>query len=134
MSLIADLLYKAPHLSATSKFSVFNGIFYMATGGLFLLWPDSVQTLFQDRPFVGHEQALFRIIGMAVAVIGWFYFFGGRSGLRQFVAASILDRIFLVPAVLLPLVLSGVFPHSLGGFAILDPCLGLVAWILSRKN
>ena len=106
----------------------------MATGGLFILWPDSVQILFQDRPFVGSEQALFRVIGMAVAVIGLLYFFGGRSGLRQFVAASIIDRIFLVPAVLLPLVLSGIFPHSLGVFAILDPCLGLAAWMLSRRS
>ena len=134
MSLLSELLYKAPNLSAASNFSILNGVFYMATGALFILWPGSVQTLFQDPPFVGNEQALFRVIGMAVAVIGWLYFFGGRSGLRQFVAAAIIDRIILVPAVLLPLVLSGVFPHSLGVFAILDPCLGIAAWILSRRN
>lgn len=46
----------------------------MATGSLFIFWPGSVQTLFQDPPFVGNEQALFRVIGMAVAVIGWLYF------------------------------------------------------------
>lgn len=134
MALIRDLFYKAPNLSAASNFSILNGIFYMATGSLFIFWPGSVQTLFQDPPFVGNEQALFRVIGMAVAVIGWLYFFGGRSGLRQFVAASIIDRIILVPAVLLPLLLSGIFPHSLGVFAILDPCLGFVAWMLSRRN
>ena len=70
MSLLTDLLYKAPNLSAASNFSIFNGVFYIATGALFILWPDSVQTLFQDPSFVGHERALFRVIGMAVAVIG----------------------------------------------------------------
>ena len=63
--------------------------------------------------FVGREAALVRILGMTVAIIGWFYLFGGRSGGRQVVAASVLDRIILVPLVLVPIAISGVFPHLL---------------------
>ena len=100
----------------------------MAAGLQLLLWPGAVQTLFLDPEFVGHEGALIRIIGMTVAVIGWFYFFGGRAGGRQIVAASILDRVILVPLVLVPTALAGVFPHLLLTFAVLDPILGLIAW------
>jgi hypothetical protein len=71
---------------------------------------------------------------MAVAIIGWFYLFGGRSGGRQVVAASVLDRIILVPLVLIPLALAGVFPRLLLTFAVLDPLLGLVAWYLLARE
>jgi len=76
---------------------------------------------------------MMRVLGMTVAIIGWFYFFGGRAGGRQIVAASILDRIVLVPLVLVPAAAGGVFPHTLMLFAVLDPVLALVAWrLLSR--
>jgi hypothetical protein len=61
-------------------------------------------------------------------VIGWLYLFGGRAGARQIVAASVVDRLVLVPAVLVPLAIAGVFPHLLWTFAILDPALGIGAW------
>jgi hypothetical protein len=83
-----------------------------------------------DRAFVGDESGLMRAIGMAVVVIGWFYLIGGRSGARQLVAASILDRLTLVPVVLVPLALAGVFPHLLMVFAILDVTLAIGAWVL----
>ena len=87
-----------------------------------------------DRAFVGDEAALIRVMGMTVAVIGWLYVFGGRSGGRQVVAASVVDRLVLVPAVLVPLALAGVFPHLLLAFAILDPLLGIGAWLLLRAK
>jgi hypothetical protein len=71
---------------------------------------------------------------MAVVVIGWLYLFGGRSGSRQFGPASVLDRVVLVPAVLVPIVIAGIFPHTLGAFAILDPTLGIGAWVLHNRK
>ena len=106
----------------------------MTAGGVLMLWPGAVQTLLLDPEFVGREAALVRVLGMALAIIGWFYFFGGRSGGRQIVAASVLDRIILVPLVLVPIALSGVFPHTLFAFAALDPLLGIVAWYLLNKE
>ena len=40
-----------------------------------------------------------RVIGLTVVVIGWLYVFGGRIGARQIVAASVIDRLIFVPAV-----------------------------------
>ena len=134
MSFFSDLLEKPAGLSTASKYSVMNGFIYLALGALLIVWPGAVQTIFMDAPFVGHESALFRVLGMTVAVIGWLYLFGGRSGARQLGPASVLDRVVLVPAVLVPIVLAGVFPHTMGAFAILDPALGIGAWVLHNRK
>jgi hypothetical protein len=73
-------------------------------------------------------------MGMAVMVIGWLYLFGGLSGGRRIVAASVLDRLVLVPLVLVPLAIAGVFPHLMLAFAVLDPTLGIGAWLLLNRS
>jgi hypothetical protein len=60
--------------------------------------------------------------------------FGGRSGARQVVASSVVDRLIFVPAVLIPLAVAGVLPHLFVTFAILDPCLAIGAWVLLHRN
>jgi hypothetical protein len=132
MSFSSDLLETVPSPSQASKWTAMNGLIYLGLGALFLVWPGAVQTIFVDKPFVGQEEALFRVIGMTVMVIGWLYLFGGRSGSRQVVAASVLDRWILVPAVLVPLSIFGVFPHALLAFALLDASLAFGAWVLRR--
>jgi hypothetical protein len=134
MSLIKDLLSKPSGLTAASKYTVINGVVYLVAGTSLVLWPGVVQTLFMDRAFIGHEGALFRVIGMTLMVIGWLYLFGGRSGARQFVAASVIDRLVFVPAVLLPLAIAGVFPHLFFTFAVLDPSLAIGAWVLLGRS
>src|SRR6476469_8414979 len=76
------------------------------------------------------EAALIRVMSMTVMVFGWLYLFGGLSGGRRIVAASVLDRVVLAPLVLVPLAIAGVFPHFLLAFAVLDPTLGIGAWLL----
>ena len=93
-----------------------------------------VQALFRDAAFVGNESALIRVMGMTVMVIGWLYLFGGLSGGRRIVAASVLDRVVLVPLVLVPLAIAGVFPRFLLTFAVLDPTLGVGAWLLLSRS
>jgi hypothetical protein len=134
MSLMRDLLEKPTTLSTASKFTVTNGVFYLGCGALLIAWPGVVQTIFKDPAFVGHEEALTRLIGMTLAIIGWLYLFGGRSGARQIVAASVVDRLVLVPAVLVPLAIAGVFPHLLTTFAILDPLLAIGAWVFLGRE
>ena len=80
------------------------------------------------------SKPLFRVIGLTVMVIGWLYLFGGRSGSRQVVVASVLDRWILVPVVLVPIAIAGVFPHVLLAFALLDASLALGAWVLRRRK
>ena len=101
MSLIKHLLEKPRSLNQDAKYTVFNGVAYMAVGTLLIAWPGVTQTVFRDAAFAGHEEAPMRVIGLTVAVIGWLYIFGGRSGARQFVAASVLDRLVFVPLVLI---------------------------------
>jgi len=136
MSLIKELLYKPPGLSTASKYTAVNGVLYLGSGGLLIAWPGVIQTIFADQAFVGHEEALARLIGMTLAIIGWLYLFGGRTGARQIVAASVIDRVVLVPAVLIPLAMADVFPHLLMTFAVLDPLLGIGAWwlLVRAKN
>ena len=130
-----QILRESPgSLAPSSRFTVFNGVLYLCAGAVFLVWPGVVQTFLLGPPFEGREESLTRVLGMAVAIIGWFYIFGGRSGARQVVAASVLDRVVLVPLVLGPLALSGVFPAVLGAFAVLDPVLGLIAWYLLARE
>jgi len=72
-------------------------------------------------------------MGMLLTIIGWFYIFGGRTGGRQSVAASVLDRLIFVPLVMVPIAMSGAFPRALLVFAVIDPVLAIVAWRLLSK-
>jgi len=110
-----------------------NSLFYLGSGALMMVWPGAIQTIFRDASFIGNEAALIRILDMTVTVIGWLYLFGSLSGDRRIVAASVLDRVVLVPLVLVPLAVAGVFPHFLLTFAVLDPTLGIGAWLLLSR-
>jgi hypothetical protein len=133
MSLI-DTLVKKPSLTAASKFQSLNGIIYLAAGLGLILWPGLVQVLFRDPPFTAHESALFRAIGLTIAVIGWHYYFGGRTGGKQVVAAGLIERLIYVPLVLLPLAFTGVFPHTFVAFTALDVGLAIRAGMLLRAE
>jgi len=129
-----DLLEKPIGLSTASKYTALNGVGYLMVGGVLILWPGVAQTIFMEPAFVGHESALMRVIGLTVVVIGWLYVIGGRSGARQFVAASVIDRLVFVPAVLVPLAIAGVFPHLFLAFTIFDASLAIGAWALLRRG
>jgi hypothetical protein len=133
-SLLNDLRQKPQRLSTASKYTALNGIGYLAIGAILIAWPGAIQTVFREPPFAGHEQALMRVIGLTVVVIGWLYLFGGRSGARQFIVASVIDRLVFVPAVLVPLAIAGVFPRLFLTFTIVDALLAVGAWtLLARK-
>jgi len=134
MSFTEDLLRTPSERTVGSRYTAWNGLIYLALGILFILWPTSVQTLFRERAFAADEQGLFRVLGLAVVVIGWLYLFGGRAGGRQVVAASVIDRLIFVPAVLLPLAMAGVFPHVLVAFALLDMSLAVGAWVILART
>jgi hypothetical protein len=60
--------------------------------------------------------------------------FGGRSGAQQIAAASVIDRLIFVPAVLIPVAIAGVFPHLLLIFVVFDALLAVGAWILFARR
>lgn len=133
MALIKTLLEKPPNLTSASKYTTFNGFVYLVVGLLLIVWPGVTQTLFMDPTFVGHEEGLLRVIGLTI-VIGWLYVFGGRSQAQQIVAASVIDRLIFVPAVLIPVAMADVFPHLLLTFAAFDALLAIGAWILFART
>ena len=134
MSFLKDLRHKPPGLTVASKYTALNGIGYLVVGVILIVWPGVTQTLFREPAFAGHEQALMRVIGLTVVVIGWLYLFGGRSGARQFIAASVIDRLIFVPAVLIPLAIAGVFPRLFLIFTIVDALLAVGAWALLARE
>jgi len=134
MSLIKDLRDKPSRLTVASKYTALNGIGYLVMGAILIVWPGVTQAFFREPAFAGHEQALMRVIGLTVAVIGWLYFFGGRSGARQFIAASVIDRLIFVPAVLIPLAIAAVFPRLFLTFTIIDALLAIGAWVLLARE
>lgn len=134
MPLLKALLAKPASLSGASRFTAANGLLYMSSGLLLVAWPGVIQTIFMEGAFAGREEGLVRVLGLTLGVIGWFYFFGGRSGAEQIVAASVVDRLVFVPIVLVPIALAGIFPNLLFTFAILDPALALIAWVLFRRD
>ena len=84
--------------------------------------------------FVGHEGKLFRAVGMILMVVGLLYLFGGGSGARQVVGASVIDRVTFVPVVPMLLAAAGTFPHTFVTLAILERTLGIGAWVLLNRT
>jgi hypothetical protein len=133
MSPIKIALQKPANLTTASKYTVFNGFVYFWLGVLLILWPGAVQTLLGERPFVGDEQSLFRVLGMTVAIIGYYLLVGGHSGSRQATAASVIDRLTIVPLVLLPLVIEGVFPRFFVAIVMVDIGLAISTWVILNR-
>lgn len=133
MSLVKIALEKPTDLTTASKYTVFNGLVYLGLGVLLIFWPGAIQTLFRERAFMGDEQGLFRALGMAVALIGYYLLIGGRAGSRQATAASVIDRLTIVPLVLLPLAIAGVFPRFMVAVVFVDFCLATSTWVLMHQ-
>ena len=133
MSPIKIALEKPASLTTASRYTVFNGFVYFGLGVLLILWPGAVQTLLGERPFVGDEQSLFRVLGMTVGIIGYYLLVGGHSGSRQATAASVIDRLTIVPLVLLPLAIEGVFPRFFVAIVIVDISLAISTWVILNR-
>ncbi|MEW5849187.1 MAG: hypothetical protein AB2A00_10240 [Myxococcota bacterium] len=134
MKKLLRILMQAPaNLPLSSRYIVGNGLFYMSFAVLTYAWPGMAQTIFQDPPFTAHEEPMLRLVGMTLFVIGWLYFWSGRWGALNVVAASVLGRL-AVPFALAPVILSGTLPHLLITFAVLDPLLAVGAWVLLARE
>lgn len=125
----------APPHSRLSRYVVANGILYLGIGASIYLLPASVlMRLFFLDHLTGYEDGLARAVGVAVAIIGWFYVMGGRTRADSFGLSTVVDRL-LIPVVLVPLWLLGTAPPGIVlPFAILDPLLGIGAYLIWRRE
>src|SRR5689334_6226835 len=89
-------------LGPLSRYIVANGWFYLAVGLILLVAPQGGQELAFQAELGGHDAGFVHVIGMTVAIIGFFYVIGGRTGSDSFALATVVDRL-LVPFVLIPL-------------------------------
>jgi hypothetical protein len=120
--------------SRLSQYTVWNGYAYLAMGALFYAAPAVLLLVPGFPPFAGHDEGLIRALGLTVAIIGWFYVFGGRSQSTAFGLSTVVDRL-LLPLFLAPLIVTEAIPVPLGAaFAVLDPVLGFGAWWIWRSE
>ena len=119
---------------ALSRYTFWNGVVYLVLGGALYLAPELVRRLLFMAPFAGNEEGYMRLLGVAVAIIGWFYVFGARTRADSFALSTVADRI-AVPALLLPLYFTGQVPAGpVLAFALLDPLLALGAYLIWRRQ
>lgn len=110
------------------------GLFYGATGLFLYAFPGGLSSAGAADPLQGQEAGLIRVLGMTLAVVGWFYWMGGRTNADSFGLGTVADRL-LVPVFLLPLAATGaVDPGLIVPIAILDPLLGLGALLIWSRT
>ena len=110
--------------SKLAKFVSLQGIFYMVVGAAMSVCPSGLLALISGMPT--EQLGLVRVCGFMVVLIGWFYFFGGRTGADSFAMATVADRL-VVPIVLMAMVLLADVSLQLAApFAVLDPVLAFL--------
>ena len=114
-------------LTPTNRFLVKQGFLYIGLGLLHLLVPGVVgQLLFM--PISEVEEPLYRVVGVSLLVIGYFYIQSARSNTYFFVTTTILDRLTFVPAGIIICYLGGAPVQICAAFGILDPVLALLTY------
>lgn len=133
MSFVAALLATSPNSTPLARYTAWNGALYLALGAIFYAYPGALQ-LAGAAPFAANEEGLVRALGAAVAVIGWLYIFGARTRADSFGLATVVDRL-AIPVLLVPLVVLGMVDPFLGvPFAVLDPVLGIGAFVIWSRS
>lgn len=134
MSFFQSLLHTDRPATPLSRYTCGCGLFYLGCGAAMYAWPGLLQFALKAAPFAGREEGMMRLCGFTVAVIGYFYVFGSRTRRDSFGLATVLDRL-AVPFFLLPLGASGaVEPVFAYVFSVLDPLLGLGAYLIWRRT
>ena len=120
-------------LTPLARYTQANGVLYLSLGFSIYAWPEALSFLGAD-PLEGQEAGLCRMLGFAIAIIGWFYVMGARTNRDSFGLATFADRM-LVPVFAVPLVVTGqVDPMIVLPIAILDPILGIGAFLIWKRQ
>lgn len=127
-------LLEAPPATPLGRYTQANGLLYAVMGLTLFAFPGIFVTLGADE-FEAGEEGLVRALAFVLVVIGWFYVMGGRTAADSFGLATVVDRVLVVPAFLVPLALTDtVDPWIVLPIAILDPLLGLGALAIWHRT
>ncbi len=129
-------LLERPAQPATrlSRYTERCGYFYALSGALFLFAPGLLVLVGVMPPFQGQEEGLIRIIGFTLGLIGYFYVFGGRTQHTAFGLSTVLDRLLVPFFILFIYQVSEVALLLVLPLALLDPILGVGAYVLWRRD
>ena len=122
-----------PH-TPLSRYTFYNGLFYVAFGLSLYAWPGQLQLSFGIPPFVANEEGMVRVIGVITAIVGYFYVFGSRTRSDVFGLSTVADRL-LIPFFIVPLGSAGQLPMVVAiAMSAFDPVLGVGAFVLWRRS
>ncbi len=126
------LMHRGPR-TGLSRYTEACGILYFLMG-LALLAVPTVPAGLLGIEFAGAEEGYIRLAGLTVSLIGYFYWFGGRTGATSFGLSTVVDRL-IIPVVLIPMALAGLIEIKVAlPFAILDPILGIGAFLIWKRE
>lgn len=117
-----------------SRYLEANGVAYLALGLLLFAWPAFAFDVVGAIPRGTGDVGFLRVLGMAVAVIGWFYVMGGRTHQSSFGLATFVDRMLVPLFLLVPAVLDEIDLRLVVPLGVVDPLLGLGALWLWRRQ
>lgn len=125
---VTALMHRGPR-TPLSRYTEACGVVYAVMGIALALVPALGVSLLGVT--LGSEaEGYARLLGLTLAVIGYFYWFGGRTGATSFGVATVVDRLAL-PFVLLPMAAIGWIEWPVAiAFSILDPLMGLGALVI----
>lgn len=134
MTAFLRALLAAPPATPLGRYTQANGVLYMVMGLCLFAFP-GIFTALGAEDFEAGEEGLVRTLAFVLVVIGWFYVMGGRTAADSFGLATVVDRVIVVPAFLVPLALTDtVDPWIVMPLAVLDPLLGLGALAIWHRT
>lgn len=128
------------YASSTHKFILVQGILYAVVGLLCLFIPALVADVLLIPSPEALDLAWFRILGVALSVIGYFYVQGARQvDIKPWVVASTFDRLTFVPVFIGYCLFCGSCPQLCIAFGVLDPLLAVLThwmwvWDIQKRR
>ena len=90
-------LLSPPEQSRAAKTIEIYGWIIFLEGGLLLLFPDFMARLMHFGPLTAQASGFLRLVGMLVSGFGMLYVLSGRLNAEGFVFATLIDRPFVAP-------------------------------------
>ena len=136
MSRFFQALLTRPNTPSTrlSRYTERCGYGYVLLGLLLFFAPGAQVAVGLLPPFSGQEEGMYRLIGMSLAFVGYFYVFGGRGQSQVFGLATVLDRLVVPLFGLYVLQVSTIAPMVVLPMCVLDPILAMGGYWMWRKD